>query len=96
MFEPNRKLSRIIVTGSFVAKEGQLNEALRLSLEHVRCARSETGCISHALSFYKAAENASRLEFLEEWSDTATIAAQFAAPASRAFAKAIKDRKSVV
>ena len=77
----------IIVTGSFVAKDGLLTEALRLSLEHVRRSRAENGCLSHAL--HQDAENPSRLVFLEEWSDNAAIAVHFAVPASRAFAKAM-------
>ena len=79
----------VIVTGSVVAKEDRLAEALALSLEHVRRSRAEPGCISHAV--HQDAENPSRLVFAEEWSDHAALAAHFAVPASRAFAKAITD-----
>jgi len=79
----------IIVTGSFVAKENHLADALALSLEHVRRSRAEHGCISHAV--HQDAENPSRLVFVEEWSDQAALAAHFAVPASRTFAKAINE-----
>lgn len=79
----------IIVTGSFVAKEGRLADAFALSLEHVRRSRAEHGCISHAV--HQDAENLSRLVFVEEWSDHAALAAHFAVPASRSFAKAINE-----
>jgi quinol monooxygenase YgiN len=79
----------IIVTGSLVVKEGWLTDALTLSLEHVRRSRAENGCISHAV--HQDAENPARLVFVEEWSDNAALAAHFAIPASRAFAKAIRE-----
>ena len=79
----------IIVTGSLVVKEGSLTDALTLSIEHVRRSRAENGCISHAV--HQDAENPARLVFVEEWSDNATLAAHFAVPASRAFAKAIGE-----
>ena len=79
----------ILVTGSFIAKEGRLADALALSLEHVRRSRAENGCISHAV--HQDAENSSRLVFVEEWSDQAALAAHFAVPASRAFGKAIGE-----
>ena len=77
----------IIVTGSFVAKDGRLADALALSLDHVRRSRAESGCISHGV--HQDAENPSRLVFVEEWSDSAALVAHFAVQASRAFAKAI-------
>ena len=77
----------IIVTGSFIANDGLLADALALSLEHVRRSRNENGCLSHAV--HQDVENPSRLVFVEEWSDHAALATHFAVPASRAFAKAI-------
>jgi quinol monooxygenase YgiN len=79
----------IIVTGSLVVKEGRLTEVLALSIEHVRRSRAESGCISHAV--HQDAENPARLVFVEEWVDNAALAAHFAVPASRAFAKAISE-----
>jgi quinol monooxygenase YgiN len=77
----------IIVTGGFVAREGCLPEALRLSLEHVRRSRLEPGCLSHAV--HQDAEDPSHLVFVEQWTDRAALAAHFAVPASRQFVKAI-------
>ena len=77
----------IIVTGSFTAEDSFLADALALSLEHVRRSRTESGCLSHAV--HQDVENLSRLVFVEEWSDRAALAAHFAVPGSRAFAKAI-------
>jgi quinol monooxygenase YgiN len=79
----------LIVTGSFVAKEGALSEALRLATEHVRRSRLEPGCISH--SVHQDAENPSRLFFFEQWSDKAALLTHFAVPESRAFAKAAAE-----
>jgi quinol monooxygenase YgiN len=79
----------IIVTGSLVVKDGRLTDTLTLSIEHVRRSRAENGCISHTV--HQDAENPARLVFVEEWSDSAALAAHFAVPASRAFAKAISE-----
>lgn len=79
----------ILVTGSFIAKEGHLAEALELSLDHVRRSRLEPGCISHGVQ--QDAENPSRLVFFEEWADRAALEAHFAVPSSRAFVKAISQ-----
>jgi quinol monooxygenase YgiN len=77
----------ILITGSVIAREGRLAEALALSLEHVRRSRLEGGCISHAV--HHDAENPNRLFFFEQWADQAAVAAHFAVPASRAFVKAL-------
>jgi quinol monooxygenase YgiN len=79
----------IIVTGSFVVKEGRFADALTLSIEHMRRSRSENGCISHEV--HQDAENPARLVFVEEWSDNEALAAHFAVSASRAFAKVISE-----
>ena len=79
----------IIITGSVVAKEGRLTEALALSLEHVRRSRLENGCVSHAV--HRDAEDANRLFFFEEWADQAAVNAHFAVPASQAFVRALGD-----
>jgi quinol monooxygenase YgiN len=76
----------ILVTGSFIAKEGHFGEALVLSLAHVRRSRLEEGCIAH--SVHLDAENPSRLVFIEHWANQAALDEHFAVPASRAFVKA--------
>jgi quinol monooxygenase YgiN len=77
----------IIITGSVIAQTGRFEEALALSLEHVRRSRGEPGCISHAV--YRDTANPNRLVFFEEWADHAAIAAHFAVPASQAFVRAL-------
>jgi len=77
----------IVITGAMVAKPEHVDEALRLSLEHVRRSRQEPGCISHAV--HRDAENPMRLVFVEEWADMAALGAHFAVPASRAFGRSM-------
>jgi quinol monooxygenase YgiN len=79
----------ILVTGSFVARQDRLTDAIALSLEHVRRSRAENGCISHAV--HQDVENPARLVFVEEWSDHAALAAHFAVPASLGFVKAVGE-----
>jgi quinol monooxygenase YgiN len=78
----------IIVTGSFVVKEGRMADALALSTAHVKRSGAEDGCISHAVHI--DAENLSRLFFFEEWRDQAALAAHFVVPESRAFGLAVQ------
>jgi quinol monooxygenase YgiN len=77
----------IVVTGSVTARQDCFEEARRLSLEHVHRSRGEPGCISHAV--HVDCENPSRLVFIEQWADRATLAAHFAVPASRNFVRAL-------
>jgi quinol monooxygenase YgiN len=77
----------ILVTGAIVATAATFDEALKLSLEHVRRSRAEAGCISHAV--YRDAENPCRLVFVEQWADAEALKTHFAVPASRAFVKAV-------
>ncbi len=79
----------ILVTGSFVAKEGRFAEALQLCQEHVARSRAERGCISHAV--YRDTENPARLFFFEEWESQETLDAHFAVPGTRGFAKTLGD-----
>lgn len=80
--------SKIVVTGEIVARADSIEEALRLSLEHVHRSRAEPGCISH--SIYVDPENARRMFFFEEWKDEAALRAHFAVPASRQFVRDLK------
>jgi quinol monooxygenase YgiN len=79
----------IVITGSVIAKAGEFERALELSLEHVRRSRLEPGCVSHAV--HRDAERPDRLFFFEEWADQAAVAAHFAVPESRAFVKALGE-----
>ncbi len=73
----------IIVVGNVRVREGLLDEAVRLSLEHVHRSRAEPGCISHAV--HRDCENPSRLVFVEEWADDASLREHLKVPASRTF-----------
>jgi len=77
---------KVVVTGSLQARPEQVDELLRLSLEHVRRSRTEPGCLSHAV--HRDVEDPLRLVFVEEWADRAALLAHFSVPASRAFVKA--------
>lgn len=79
----------IIITGSVSAKEGRLDELKRLAQAHVERSRTETGCLSHAMSL--DAENPQRLLFVEQWTDMEAVQAHFAAPGSKAFARAAAE-----
>jgi quinol monooxygenase YgiN len=79
----------IIVSGSFEAKDGRLNEALALSLAHVQRSREEVGCVSHTV--HQDAENPNRLFFFEEWTDLASLESHFSMPYSNQFAKAVVE-----
>ncbi|MFZ0812837.1 MAG: putative quinol monooxygenase [Bradyrhizobium sp.] len=78
----------ILVTGSMTAREDSIQEARRLSLEHVHRSRKEPGCLSHA--GHVDCENPFRLVFIEQWADRAALSAHFAVPASRDFVRALR------
>jgi quinol monooxygenase YgiN len=75
----------IIVHGHALVREDRLDQALALSLAHVRRSRQEAGCIAHGVS--QDAEQPARLVFVEQWASMAALQAHFALPASRAFVK---------
>jgi quinol monooxygenase YgiN len=77
----------IIVTGSVVVRDDDIDEAIRISLEHVHRSRTEPGCIQHGV--YRDVENPQRLFFYEEWADRAVLDAHFAVPASGEFVTAL-------
>ena len=73
----------IIVTGSVRVAPESLDDALALSLEHVRRSRTEPGCLLH--SVHRDVEDELRLVFLEHWEDRDALAIHFAVPASGEF-----------
>jgi quinol monooxygenase YgiN len=73
----------IVVHGSVVVWDGAVDEAIGLSLEHVRRSRAEPGCIAHGV--HRDCENPNRLVFVEEWVDRAALEQHFQVPASRRF-----------
>lgn len=79
----------IIVTGSFIAKEGQFETARALSLAHVLRSRLEDGCLMFSVNI--DAENLNRLVFLEEWRDMTALHAHFKVPECKQFGEHIKE-----
>ena len=77
----------IVVVGQVLVQLDRLEEALALSLDHVRRSRAESGCISHAV--HHDVENPLCLVFVERWADQAALAQHFAEPASGAFVRAM-------
>lgn len=77
----------VLVIGSVIVKDGQLQPAIALSQEHVARSRKEPGCMAHAV--HQDTENPNRLVFVEQWSDQGALAEHFKVPASRAFVKAL-------
>jgi len=75
----------VLVLGSVVIQQGRMDDALRLSREHVVRSRGEHGCVSHAV--HLDAENPQRLVFVEQWSDQGALSQHFTVPASRQFVK---------
>ena len=73
----------VIVIGSIVGTDENIDELIRLSLEHVRRSRTEPGCLSHAV--HRDVENDLRLVFVERWADRAALDVHFAVPESGAF-----------
>ncbi len=70
----------IIVTGSVTVRPDTMDEAIAISLEHVRRSRDESGCLLH--SVHRDVEDPNRLVFLEHWQDRDALDAHFAVPAS--------------
>lgn len=79
----------IVVIGSFIAKEGQRDKALALSLAHVHRSRTEDGCLMFSVNV--DAENSNRLVFVEEWRDMAALKTHFKVPECLAFASHINE-----
>lgn len=79
----------IIVTGNVVVRPEALEEAVAVSLEHVRRSRSEPGCLLH--SVHHDVEDPTRLVFLEQWADRAALDAHFAVPASVDFVTRLSE-----
>ena len=73
----------IIVYGSVETTPDGMDEALELSLEHVRRSRSEPGCVRHDAHVH--AENPNRIVFFEEWESMERLRDHFAVPDSREF-----------
>lgn len=81
-----------IVSGNVNVLSGNMDEALKVSQEHVVRSRSEPGYISHVVSVN--AEAANQLVFFEQWENLASFKFHFVVPESRTFATAISKLAS--
>jgi quinol monooxygenase YgiN len=79
----------IIVTGRVITRSERLDEALRVSREHVERSRAEPGCLVH--SVHQDAEDPNILFFFEQWEDQDALSAHFAVPESLAFVTALSE-----
>jgi quinol monooxygenase YgiN len=79
----------VIVLGHVDVKPGRLDEALALSRAHVLRSRAEPGCLAHAV--HHDADDPARLIFVEKWADRGALAAHFAVPEARAFARVLGE-----
>lgn len=79
----------IIVTGTVRARPEAIDEAVRVSLEHVHRSRTEPGCLVH--SVHRDVEDPLRLVFLEHWQDRDALTRHFEVPASLAFLNALSE-----
>ena len=76
-----------IVLGKVQVREGMLDQAIAVSIEHVNRSRLEPGCVSHSVNL--DAENRNVLVFVEQWDDRAALWQHFQVPASQAFVKTV-------
>ncbi|MDQ6747603.1 MAG: antibiotic biosynthesis monooxygenase [Candidatus Dormibacteraeota bacterium] len=77
----------VIVTATLQVAAEKLDEAIAISLEHVRRSRAEPGCISHSLT--QDTEDPTRLTFIERWQDREALATHFVVPEAVAFARTL-------
>ena len=77
----------VIVAGSVQITPEKLTDALKISLQHVRRSRLESGCSAHAV--HQDAEDPCKLFFFEQWSGKATLEAHFLVPESGLFVREI-------
>ena len=77
----------IVITGRVRVQSEHLDEALRLSLEHVQRSRKEPGCLSHTV--YRDLQDEHCLVFVEEWEDLDAVRTHFAVPESGRFVEAV-------
>ena len=77
----------VIVAGSVEVPPNRMDDAIALSVEHVRRSRIEPGCLFHAV--FQDVEDANRLFFFERWADRKALEAHFKVPEARAFAQSL-------
>lgn len=77
----------VIVTASLNLAPDQLEEALRMCVDHVHRSRAEPGCAAHAVS--QDVEDPNHVFFVERWTDRAALEAHFLVPEGVAFSRAL-------
>ena len=93
-------MGMIVVSGKVTVLSGNMDEALKVSQEHVLRSRSEAGCTSHGVSVSVSvsvsvnAEAANQLIFFEQWENLASLKSHFVVPKSPTFATAISKLAS--
>ncbi len=83
----------IIIIGSVTIRDETLDEALRISQEHVNRSRIEAGCISHGVHIDN--EDPNRLVFVERWESMEHLEQHFQVTESAEFAGKIAELASV-
>ncbi|MEM8706903.1 MAG: putative quinol monooxygenase [Actinomycetota bacterium] len=82
----------IVVLGDVRVRPDVVDDALRISREHVARSRAEPGCLSHDVLVDPG--DRARLVFVERWADRAALDAHFADPESIGFATALGEMAS--
>jgi quinol monooxygenase YgiN len=75
----------LIILGSVLARSDTVEEAQRLSREHVARSRLEPGCQSHGV--HAELDEPRRLVFIERWADWDALRVHFEVPASATFVR---------
>ena len=78
-------------------EEGRVDEALKLSQQHVDHSRTEPGCITHGV--HLDSENPQRLVFVEQWENQPALAQHFKESTSIDFVKnlvALSDQTPII
>ena len=83
----------IIIIGSVTIRDETIDEALRISQEHVNRSRIEAGCINHGVHIDN--EDPNRLVFVERWESMEQLEQHFQVTESAEFAGKIAELASV-
>ena len=83
----------IIIIGSVTIRDETIDEALRISQEHVNRSRIEAGCINHGVHIDN--EDPNRLVFVERWESMEQLEQHFQVTEPAEFAGKIAELASV-
>ena len=79
----------IIIIGSVTIRDETIDEALRISQEHVNRSRIEAGCISHGVHIDN--EDPNRLVFVERWESMEHLQTHLKASHMLSYREEVKD-----